>query len=262
MSSKKSTSTVTSRPSSASGASAAASISANPSSLIPPVLSGWVTPGDIVGSTNDLIPGTGTYVLAGHSNICAGVVGISRITPAIVGSGESRSIVSVESRRTPTRLPAVGDVVTARVTRINPRLASLDIICLHSHVPDASATTVAADGKASAAASAAGAALAAPVGETYILDESLAGTIRQRDVRAFDIDSVELYKSFRPGDLVRAQVLSLGDARSYFLSTARNDLGVILATSAAGQPMMPISWELMQCPVTLTKEYRKVAKID
>jgi hypothetical protein len=30
---------------------------------------------------------------------------------------------------------------------------------------------------------------------------------RQRDVRAFDIDSVDIYKSFRPGDLVKAEVV-------------------------------------------------------
>ena len=29
--------------------------------------------------------------------------------------------------------------------------------------------------------------------------------------------------------------ISLGDARSYFVTTARNDLGVIFATSEAGQ---------------------------
>jgi hypothetical protein len=56
--------------------------------------------------------------------------------------------------------------------------------------------------------------------------------------------------------------LSLGDARSYFLSTARNDLGVILSTSAAGATMVPINWEQMQCPVTQQKEFRKVAKIE
>ncbi len=57
---------------------------------------------------------------------------------------------------------------------------------------------------------------------------------RKEDVRAFDIDSVEIYKCFRPGDVVRAAVISLGDSKSYYLSTARNELGVILANSTAG----------------------------
>ena len=33
---------------------------------------------------------------------------------------------------------------------------------------------------------------------------------------------------------VRAEVVSLGDARSYFLSTARNELGVVYAKSVEG----------------------------
>ena len=45
---------------------------------------------------------------------------------------------------------------------------------------------------------------------------------------------LELYACFRPGDLVRAEVIGLGDARSYYLSTAKNDLGVVYAKSAAG----------------------------
>ena len=46
---------------------------------------------------------------------------------------------------------------------------------------------------------------------------------------------VEIYFSFRPGDLVRAQVVSLGDSRSYFLSTAGNDCGVVYAKSTSGE---------------------------
>ena len=48
------------------------------------------------------------------------------------------------------------------------------------------------------------------------------------------IRQVELYSSFRPGDIVRAEVVSLGDARSYQLSTAKNELGVVFAKSLAG----------------------------
>jgi exosome complex RNA-binding protein Csl4 len=43
-----------------------------------------------------------------------------------------------------------------------------------------------------------------------------------------------MYDCFRPGDIVLADVLSLGDARSYFLSTAKNELGVVHAKSLAG----------------------------
>lgn len=51
----------------------------------------------------------------------------------------------------------------------------------------------------------------------------------------------------------------------YQLSTAENELGVVIAfaseTGQQGPPMVPVSWTEMQCPNTLVKEPRKVAKI-
>lgn len=51
-------------------------------------------------------------------------------------------------------------------------------------------------------------------------------------MRATEIDKVVMHDSFRPGDIVRAEVVSLGDARSYYLMTAKNELGVVFAKSA------------------------------
>jgi hypothetical protein len=56
--------------------------------------------------------------------------------------------------------------------------------------------------------------------------------------------------NYRKDYQVRAEVISLGDAYSYILSTAKNELGVMFAHSSAGETMIPISWEEMQCPVT------------
>ncbi len=61
---------------------------------------------------------------------------------------------------------------------------------------------------------------------------------RQQDVRSTEVDKVEIYKCFRPGDIIKAEVISLGDSRSYFLSTAKNEYGVIFATSVAGTLMV------------------------
>lgn len=50
----------------------------------------------------------------------------------------------------------------------------------------------------------------------------------------------------------------------YHLSTAENELGVVIATaegSAQGISMVPISWSEMQCPKSLVKEARKVARV-
>ena len=84
---------------------------------------------------------------------------------------------------------------------------------------------------------------------------------RLPDVRATEIDKVVMSDCFRPGDIVRAMVLSLGDSRSYYLTTAKNELGVVYAKAAvSGMPLVPISWEEMQDPETHAVERRKIAK--
>ncbi|XP_030841644.1 exosome complex component CSL4 [Strongylocentrotus purpuratus] len=98
--------------------------------------------------------------------------------------------------------------------------------------------------------------------ESVPLTETFRGMIRKEDIRATEKDKVEVYKSFRPGDIVLARVLSLGDAQSYLLTTAENELGVVLAKSEAGVPMVPTSWCEMTCPKTHDKQLRKVAKVQ
>ncbi|KAG7223774.1 hypothetical protein INR49_026457 [Caranx melampygus] len=81
------------------------------------------------------------------------------------------------------------------------------------------------------------------VGSTPLKDR-FRGTIRKEDVRATEKDKI-----------------SLGDVQSnYLLTTAENELGVVVAHSEAGVQMVPISWCEMQCPQTHTKEFRKVAR--
>lgn len=70
--------------------------------------------------------------------------------------------------------------------------------------------------------------------ETTSLKEPFKGTIRKEDVRATEKDKVEMYKSFRPGDIVLARVLTL-HTQTYLLSTAENELGVIFAKSEGGR---------------------------
>ncbi|XP_009643818.1 exosome complex component CSL4 [Egretta garzetta] len=123
----------------------------------------------------------------------------------------------------------VGAVVTCKVCSINSRFAKVHILYVGS----------------------------TPLKSTF------RGTIRREDIRATEKDKVEVYKSFRPGDIVLAKVISLGDAQSnYLLSTAENELGVVVARSEAGVQMVPISWCEMQCPRTHTKDFRKVARVQ
>lgn len=126
-------------------------------------------------------------------------------------------------------LPDVGATVTCKVCSINSRFAKVQILYIGS----------------------------TPLKNTF------RGTIRKEDIRATEKDKVEVYKNFRPGDIVLAKVISLGDAQSnYLLTTAENELGVVVAHSEAGVQMVPISWCEMQCPQTHIKELRKVARVQ
>lgn len=53
---------------------------------------------------------------------------------------------------------------------------------------------------------------------------------------------------------------------SYQITTAENELGVVVAIASDNTtdrtPMIPISWAEMQCPVTLVREFRKVARVS
>lgn len=173
---------------------------------------------------SDYESGQGTHIKGPY--ICASLVGTKRTLPPFQ-DGQHPRVEVIRSGTQPV-IPAVGHIVTARVVSINPRTAAVDILAVGT----------------------------APV------PHRCSGIIRIQDVRATEIDKVQLHLCFRPGDLVRAEVISLGDSRSYFLTTARNELGVVEAHSLGGERMIPISWQEMQCPKTRVVEARKVAKID
>ncbi|KAI0529167.1 hypothetical protein KFK09_001714 [Dendrobium nobile] len=185
------------------------------------------TPGEILGDSSQFIAGKGTYLAPNGRNIHASLTGQRRLVPPPADSAEKRLTVEVVGHKTRGAVPEPGVVVIARVTRVMARMASADIMCV----------------------------------ESKAVKEKFTGIIRQQDVRATEIDKVDMYQSFWPGDIVKAEVLSLGDARAYYLSTAKNELGVVSAQSIAGATMVPISWTDMQCPSTGQVEKRKVAKV-
>ena len=143
-----------------------------------------------------------------------------------VENGKIRSVRPLEASSAKNRLRRSA-AWSVQVLRINPRLASVEILC---------------------------------VGDDALPDPC-SGLIRREDVRPIDASApVEVYRSFRPGDIVLARVLSLGDARAYYLSTSEVALGVVLARSSEGAVLRPVSHCLMECPKTKNREPRKVAK--
>ncbi|GJN75288.1 exosomal core protein CSL4 [Purpureocillium lilacinum] len=195
-------------------------------------------PGKIIGPVSKYASGPGTHIHDG--NVVSSLMGKVTITPPAKAPGPAKRLnkitaadpeelatVSV-SRHGKKReiLPDVGNVVLARVVRLMPKQA---IVVIQQ------------------------------VGDT-VLQTEWQGVIRVQDVRATEKDKVKIYESFKPGDIVRASVISLGDQANYYLSTASNELGVIMATSEAGNDMVPVSWKEYKDPETGASEPRKVAK--
>ncbi|KPM41566.1 hypothetical protein AK830_g4949 [Neonectria ditissima] len=195
-------------------------------------------PGKVLGPISKFAPGAGTHVFEG--NVVSSLMGRVTIVPPSKAPGPAKRLNKITAPTTEDLatisvsrhgrkheiLPDVDNIVLARVVRLMPRQA---IVVIQQ------------------------------VGET-VLQTEWQGVIRVQDVRATEKDKVKIYESFKPGDIVRAQVISLGDQANYYLSTASNELGVIMATSEAGNDMVPVSWKEYKDSVTGISEPRKVAK--
>ncbi|KAI5396705.1 hypothetical protein KIW84_062795 [Lathyrus oleraceus] len=131
-------------------------------------------------------------------------------TPRVKANAYSpgqRHAVEVTDHKTHGPVPAPGSVGIAKVTQVMAKTAFAGIMC---------------------------------IGQKFVC-EKYTCIIRHKDVMATEIDKVYMHLSFRSGDIVEALVLSLGDARTYFLTTAKNELGVVSAESTAGATMVPIT---------------------
>ncbi|CAG8414119.1 unnamed protein product [Penicillium salamii] len=154
-------------------------------------------------------------------------------------------------------LPAVESNVLARVTRVQKRQATVSILVVLDESEHLTSSQTASDNDnvASILTSAAN-----PENHSGTDELRFQALIRKEDVRAVEKDRVVMDEMFRVGDIVRGSVISLGDQSFYYITTARNDLGVVMARSEAGNMMFPISWKEMRDPVTGTGEPRKVAR--
>ncbi|KAJ1941424.1 hypothetical protein EC988_006764 [Linderina pennispora] len=187
-----------------------------------------VTPGRRLGLAQEYEAGIGTYVRNGM--VYSSILGTRKTKePTSDDNKEAaagKPVLYVERDNAKFAIPVVGCEVLGRVVRINPRAASVAIMMV-GPVP---------------------------------CQEDFLGMVRVQDIRATEKDTVVMVESFKPGDIIRAEVISLGDQRSYFLSTTKNEHGVVFAQSSDGNTMVPVSWEEMQDPETLIVEKRKCAK--
>ena len=151
------------------------------------------SPGDKLGSANDFIHGDGTY-LNDDGLIYSSLLG-SVVIEDIQIDGKLQSKINVISPYilARQRVIIVGDIVICRVIKCNNNQAFVEIF---------------------------------RVGDID-LDTSAKAVIHKEDVRLKEIDKVNVSEFFNPGDMVRAAVISLGDNKHYFLSTAADGLGTL-----------------------------------
>ncbi|KAJ5370630.1 uncharacterized protein N7496_006722 [Penicillium cataractarum] len=239
---------------------------------IPPV----AIPGQRLGSISTYSAGPGTHVQ--QSNIYASIAGpvvvdpaqpktqtkstlrVSRILPGTSPAAPSpASAAPTNQKPRYNTLPAVDSIVLARVTRVQKRQATVSILVVLDETSysttDPSKLASDNDNVASILTTAAN-----PENHSSTDELRFQALIRKEDVRAVEKDRVVMDEMFRVGDIVRGSVLSLGDQSFYYLTTARNDLGVVMARSEAGNMMFPVSWKEMRDPVTGAGEQRKVAR--
>ena len=192
-----------------------------------------VVPGDVLGPRSLFSEGPGTCTRGDKVlRIYSTLVGKVSIATAEAKSEDSKPIISVLLSK-PSSLryvPTIGMRTICRVININERQAKVSILCL----------------------------------EEECLVEALQGIVRREDIRAMEKDTVEMFHSFRPRDLLRARVVAYGEGQAYILSTAENELGVVAAvcTCGCGEIMVPVSWCEMQCRKSGKREKRKVAKVE
>ena len=198
-------------------------------------------PGQILASTSSHLAGPGTHIY--ENDILASIVGSSVITPppnrsskptiSIPRHSPHQSVLSTATNS----LPTVNSIVLCRVLRVQQRQLIASIL-----LTDPSPSTL--------------------VQYPFTTNDELQfqAVLRREDVRAYEKDKIVLNEMYRAGDIIRATVISLGDERSYYISTAGNELGVVIAKSEAGNAMVPASWKEMKDVVTGKGESRKVAK--
>ncbi|KAK2748866.1 exosome 3'-_5 exonuclease subunit ski4 (Csl4) [Onygenales sp. PD_40] len=142
-------------------------------------------------------------------------------------------------------LPAVDSIVLARVTRVQKRQATISILVV---LDDSNPSSSSSSSPSLSSPSLSEPALFA---STTNLDNNnsddlrFQALIRREDVRAVEKDRVVMDEMFRVGDIVRCVVVSLGDQGFYYCSTARNELGVVMARSEGGEVLVPVSWREM-----------------
>lgn len=205
------------------------------------IMSSFAVPGQVLSNLTSHQPGAGTHVADNH--ILASLAG-SILTVAAASKSTKPTISVTSSVQTSVNspiLPIVGSAVLCRVLRVQQRQLQAAVLTIEPSNTSQSSSITSYPSNTD--------------DETQFL-----AILRREDVRVYEKDKVVMNESFRVGDIIRATVISLGDERNYYVSTAGNEYGVVIARSDHGNAMVPVSWKEMRDVVTGRGESRKVAK--
>ncbi|KAI0979394.1 hypothetical protein GJ496_001550 [Pomphorhynchus laevis] len=187
-------------------------------------------PGDRLCGELDAKPGFGTYVKNGL--IFASIRGVLNITAENEDDIEDdgKVVINVMHVKPPQPRPEIGSIVCCKITFVHKSNAKCIILSVNN----------------------------------VAVNSPFNGVIKKRSVRSYRRDILEIINCFRPGDIVLARVISLGETDFYYLSTLETELGVVIGLSKTGERMYPISWNRMKTLnsyVPDRSEPRKVAKV-
>ena len=142
--------------------------------------------GDVLGSVENYKYGLGTYVKG--KDIIASVFGKIKISKDKTNDG-LKPTINVIHWKEPQIIPKLMDIVICKILKINTRFAQAEIISIGSKA----------------------------------LLQTFIAVIRTQDVRQLEIDSIEMWKCFRVGDIIRAQIVcSFYFCRHFFFTQFRN----------------------------------------
>ena len=144
-------------------------------------------PGDSIGSGKEYAAGSGAYLCDGSDVVKASLLGQLVCMPSTSEDSSDSSnksmlhVISTAQASTQDVVIDIGDTVTGRVVKISTNQAFVTILAVGDAV--------------------------LPPGQQP------SAVVRKEDIRLMDTDALVVHECFRPGDIVEAQVISLGDAR-------------------------------------------------
>lgn len=184
-----------------------------------------IFPGDEIGKTAEIEMSSGFYEENG--TLFASLGGFLSFS----STKESSKKVGIISRKNDflqNVTPTVGDTIIARIIRIGDRFCNCEIVSINN----------------------------------CDVKNSFSALLRKENIRLTEIDRIVIKDCFRPNDNIKAEVISLGSLRSYELSTAKDEYGVVEAISkVSNTKLLALNEREMQCQISGEIEKRKVAKV-